>query len=376
MKKSITRTCIVAISALAVFSCQPGKTKQLQLKGKIPGIDKGVFFIGPVSKMDPDYKGADTIRLKNGTFTYSCKIDSPQVYMITGNMATGEPGLLFWAENADVNMKVSSPQLKDAVFTGTLNQQDFTDYIKLQNQLSDQQAAIFKEAESLSEQDTVKRELLRKKYEDFEKGQRNGLGDFVHQHPATVISILALNDLFHQPSVDIKELEAAYNGLTKEVKAMPEARQFGHDLKQTIALQIGKTAPDFSLPDTSGKMVKLSSFRGRYVLLDFWASWCGPCRQENPEVRKAYQQFRDKNFTVLGVSLDDKKDKWTAAIAKDQLTWTHVSDLKGWNGDVQKRLYLISGIPANFLIDPSGVIVARDLRGAELAARLGKLLKL
>lgn len=135
----------------------------------------------------------------------------------------------------------------------------------------------------------------------------------------------------------------------------------------------GATAPEIKLQAPDGNMVSLSSFRGKYVLIDFWASWCGPCRQENPNVVKAYQAFKDKNFTILGVSLDEDKDKWLEAIKKDNLTWTHISDLKGWQS-VAARDYNVNGIPANFLVDPNGVIIASNLRGPELTAKLEQIL--
>jgi peroxiredoxin len=148
--------------------------------------------------------------------------------------------------------------------------------------------------------------------------------------------------------------------------------------KLTESKWIGKQAPDFSLPDASGKEIKLSSFKGKYVLVDFWASWCVPCRAENPNVVKAYNRFRDKNFAILGVSLDNdgEKDKWLEAVKKDNLTWTQVSDLKGWESAVVPMYdFGQVGIPYNILVDPEGKVIAERLKGPALEAKLEEVLK-
>lgn len=160
------------------------------------------------------------------------------------------------------------------------------------------------------------------------------------------------------------------------IKQTSSGKAFRQQIDNMIAVQIGKTAPDFSIRVTSGNIVRLSSLRGKYLLLDFWASWCDPCRNENPNVVKAYQKYRGENFEILGISLDDEKgkEKWLKAIQEDQLSWLQVSDLKGWQSEVAE-LYHVRGIPQNFLLNPEGKIVAIGLRGEALLKTLENILK-
>ncbi len=179
--------------------------------------------------------------------------------------------------------------------------------------------------------------------------------------------------------IGIEKMKPVMLGLAKRFSS--NTRVTGVTARFFTALQeeanrdlTGKPAPDFTLPTPDGKTVSLSSFRGKFVLVDFWASWCGPCRGENPNVVAAYNRFKDRNFTVLGVSLDREKDPWVQAIRDDKLDWTHVSDLKFWNSQVVP-LYHIEGIPFNVLLDPEGKVIASNLRGPALEQELEKLLK-
>jgi peroxiredoxin len=198
---------------------------------------------------------------------------------------------------------------------------------------------------------------------------------FIKAHPDYLVSVEALKDAVGYLPDDIRIYDKLFNGLNKAIRQSKDGAALKKTIDGFMAVRIGAKAPLFSSPDTSGNAINLAAFRGKYVLLDFWASWCGPCREENPNVVKAYEQFRDKNFTVLSISLDQesKRDAWIKAIKDDGLVWSHVSDLKFWNNEVA-QLYSIRSIPQNFLIDPQGTIVGANLRGEALFRKLQALI--
>ena len=205
---------------------------------------------------------------------------------------------------------------------------------------------------------------------------------FVRAHPASPISLYVLNSLSKDPThaalvtALLPTLSPAAFNSPRAEEIQTTIRQNMLGIKPETELKVGQLAPNFTQATPDGRQVSLTDYRGKYVLVDFWASWCSPCRQENPNLTKAYNQYKNKNFDVLSVSLDEVKDraKWVKAIQDDQLPWTQVADLKGWRGKTATA-YFINAIPQNFLVDPAGKIIAMNLRGEELPKALARLLK-
>jgi peroxiredoxin len=196
--------------------------------------------------------------------------------------------------------------------------------------------------------------------------------NFVKEHRTSVVAAyITLTQLANQ--IEGAELDSLVAGFPQEISKSEYVIKLNEMAQAMKKTAIGAVAPDFTMNDPQGKPIQLSSLRGKVVMIDFWASWCSPCRQENPNVVKVYQQFHDKGFEILGVSLDRSKEDWEKAIKEDQLTWLHVSDLQYWQNNAA-RLYTVNSIPQTYLLDKEGKIIAKGLRSQELEAKLAELL--
>ncbi|QNA45982.1 TlpA disulfide reductase family protein [Lacibacter sediminis] len=263
--------------------------------------------------------------------------------------------------------------IKTAIINGGATQKDYRQLLSRLKPLEDEMRPVSENVRKLLKE---KKDSAAKEFYPKLRGIRTEMNKtedaFIAEYPDSYVSF----DLVKRKAsiIEPKTFEPFFNTLSERIRSSEEGKELANKLAIAKNTAIGQTALDFTQADTKNVPVSLSSLRGKYVLIDFWASWCGPCRAENPNVVKAYSKFKDKNFEILAVSLDHKKDLWLKAIEKDGLPWIHVSDLKGWNNEVA-HAYGVTAVPQNWLIDPNGVVIAKNLRGDQLEKALEQLIK-
>ena len=383
MKRILMLLAVITV----IISCNKAGENEYIISGTVKGIADGKTVV--LEKQDEmgQFIPMDTVKVKDGKFMMKGSAKEPEIMLIQVEAIQGK--VPFVLENGDIDIIVDKDSLQKSKFSGTFNNDVFSkfndDLTKFQKELQKklmafQTANMAKMKAAQEAKDTIVINKLMKEYQGMQKEGMEFYVKFAEGNPKALLSALIVDSMLNDPSVDVARAKKIYASFSPELKnykpgksIQTKLNKIGKPVTVAAAANVGNVAPDFTAPNPEGKSISLKQSLGKVTIVDFWASWCKPCRAENPNVVALYAKYHAKGLNILSVSLDKEASAWKAAIAKDKLTWNHVSNLKEFEDPIALQ-YGINAIPTIFVLDSKGVIIAKDIRGEELNAKIASLL--
>lgn len=367
MKNRFAICALVALSAL-IFSCTNKESFTISGTFKNPGDLKMVYLLEADSVK---INIVDSTAVTDGKFEFKRKTPYANLFKIRAGGAIFD----IIAKNGEtITFSTDMSDEKHAYeITGSQESEKIQAYNKISNFYGDRNVKLATEYQTKVEAIGQETDSLMQAYMPLMKKNidetNQAILKFINENKTSLAAFYAMTSL--DPITYEQQMVAYADEVKDKFTDNPSVQHFVQQMELIKPVSLGHTAPDFTITGIDGKPIKLADYKGKYVMLDFWASWCAPCRQENPNVVKQYAKFHSKGFNILGISLDEKKEDWQQAINADKLTWQHGSDLQRFEGPTE-RLYRIEAIPSNFIIDPQGVIIAKNITGAKLEEFLNK----
>ena len=363
----IKKFLFLGLITYSIISC--AKPDKFVINGEFKGKETGQIQL--MKYADGKWFVEDSTNISKGKFQLKGKTDLPELRVVA--MGPNQMIAQFFAENGTMTLEATTDSIGKGVVKGSKSNDEFSMYQKELMTLSKEAQGMqqrFMAAQSSGDQEGMKKARI-----DFDAMNQNMAvyaKNFIRTHKSSSVSPLVALMQFGQ-TIKAAEIDTLIAFLDPSVHPSIYVGELKKIADKMRSAEVGTMAPDFDLPMPDGGTFKLSSIRGKFVLIDFWASWCQPCRQENPNVVALYGKYKDKGFDIVGVSLDREKEAWVKAIADDHLIWHQVSELKFWQSEIAQK-YGVSAIPTSFLLDKSGKIIAKGLRGEELAKKLAELM--
>lgn len=364
----IMKRLIYSLLAVAfMFSCTTGP--QYTIEGNVDGLNSGPAVLKKVA--DGKLETVDSVAIKDNSFKFKGSVDQPELFLVVFNDTLD--AIQLFVDNVDISVKTKVDDIRNAEITGSELTNIFTGFNEELTKYNTQFRALYNEYIQANMGGNAERvKEIEKEYEQVEIEQGDFIKNFIKENTDNVVG--AYITYRNAYKMDVAELEEYVNSFAPELAEVDYVKELNKQLETMKSVAVGQPFVDFTMNDPDGNPVALSSVVGdQIVLLDFWAAWCTPCRQENPHLVAAYEKYKDKGFEIFGVSFDKTKEAWMKAVEDDGITWPQVSDLKYWDNAAGK-LYAVRSIPHNVLIDKDGTIIAKNLRGDDLSAKLSELL--
>lgn len=365
---------ILSIIVLTLISCN-SKSDSYTIEGNAIGFEDGTkIFVNTVTNNNQP-KVIDTLIVNAGAFKGEypkSELFSINILQVENTKAT----VLYFPENSNLKATLYKDSMQSSFVLGSQQNdsyKEFMDQLNIYKKMKSEKSKLFKKARR--EQDGIAAKELQNEIQDISVAENNYKIQFVSNNPNSLFSVLLLTELVSKKEISSADATTIINKYSPKIAVTSSSKSLKTMIKSMKKADVGGLAPDFSAPTPDGDQLALNDILGKYTIIDFWASWCKPCRRENPNVVKVYKEYHDKGLNIISVSLDKagQKERWIKAIETDKMNWEHVSNLKGWNDPIAK-MYNVRSIPATFLLDKNGTIIAKNLRGAALGAKIASLL--